>query len=396
MKKFLKFFLILFLLNSSKNYLQAMEQDLTFIETNGKTTSTQTIDEIEELTRNVENISLEETSYDSDSENEEGYQYNGYESLEIGQNEGPNSIICYRGIHFDKTKITKNQRSQMRRQTLPGQPIYSSAVYDLSDTNPMDQQANHQILSEIGNYVKKQITNLEKARHPFQQKYTNNYDGFHKSLNEKKEIFGNFKSSKNPQVSSSESFRHAGKYAFGLKFLGMAAEKLDPEYNSNGKPKHPYLGKIYIILVDTSEVQDLDPYFVVHGHANNFIKISTHFSNDILSEREVSFPGFIPGKYVVFQTAVRVPSFLGEYKQYYLEKYGISERSFKVRKGKIKKGEKTLKTTVKDLIEKIIQYTSQKLEKHVKKQCLIKNINIVYKDLDNGFSETLPDISTAR
>ncbi|MFH1643818.1 MAG: hypothetical protein ABIA74_01455, partial [bacterium] len=279
----------------------------------------------------------EEDFSQSDSEDEENYKYKGCDNLKISGYQGKRCIVFYRGIHFSPNNFGKQQISKLRRSSEIEKPIFSTATYDLAnlnikeDINLDDEEILNSLLT-VSEELKKQINKLTKdQRNKFQQLYTNQYNKFHAQL---KNL--GFKSNKNPQVSTSESFRHAGKYAYGQKFIGDGVKLLDPWYDENGKAKHPYLGKIYIILIDSSKIKELDPYFVVYGHANKKIKIFTHFSNNILSEREVSFAGFIPGECVVFEQIIRVPSTItGEYKTYYESKYGLSKRSFSLMKNKI-------------------------------------------------------------
>ena len=412
---------------------------------------------VQQITHAIQSVSInDEDFYQSDSEDEADYIDKGYEHLEIPEEHGPENIVFFRGIHFARTNFSKQRISEMKRKSEIGKSIISSAVYDLNGLEIGDYFSDDEEVLETAEKVKQLITQLNpEQRNRFQKLYTNQYNKFHAQLrnatDEFSDIFEDFDSSKNPQVSTSEFFRHAGKYAFGQKFLGEGVTILDPEYDQNGKAKHPYLGKIYIILVDTSKIKDLDPYFVVHAHAKKEIKVSTYFTNDILSEREVSFPGFIPGKYIVFEKVVRVPSRItGEYKKYYETKYGLKKQGFTSMKNKIEainnilknlpylkrkdletafnqikdkdvivagfigKNELSKKLTeesienlkqileerknsiITNLIENIIKHLSLKLEAHVKKECSENNISIVYKKLEDGFCDELPKIDDAK
>lgn len=352
-------------------------------------------DDIDELIVNVGQLNLGEDQYDSDSEDEDGYEYRGIPALNMpAGNAGHECLAFYRGIHFERNTFSKEARSRFRRSNEARQPIFSSGAFENAQANPTDRNLNRRLLRRHGRQIKNHISAMNRAhRHVFQQKYTNQYDQFHRAIQNKNEpAFLNFPSNHNPQASTSEEARHTCKYSFGIKFLGNGARKLKPRYNVNGKPKHPYLGKMYIIIAKTDDLPALDPYFVVHGHAQGYIKISTHFANDILTEREVSFPGFIPGKHVALSMAVRVPSFEGPYKDFYQQKFGITERSYKITQTKIKNG--TAK--INRLIDRIINHTSETLVKHVRKTCKKHNIRLVFKDLNDGFANQLPDIKAAK
>jgi len=333
-----------------------------------------------------------EDNYDSDSEDEDEYRYPGHPALVFPKRyAGHRCLVFYRGIHFERNTFSKKARSRFRRSNEARQPIFSSGAFELANAKPTDENLNRKIrrLKRHGRIIKNHISAMKRLkRRVLQQKYTNQYDQFIRSIQSNKKLPSN----RNPQVSTGEEIRHPLKYGCGLKFLGVDARKLKPEYNVNGKPKHPYLGKMYIIIAKTDDLPALDPYFVVHGHAQGYIKISTHFANDILTEREVSFPGFIPGKHVALSMAVRVPSFEGPYKDFYQQKFGITERSYKITQTKIKNG--TAK--INRLIDRIINHTSETLVKHVRKTCKKHNIRLVFKDLNDGFANQLPDIKAAK
>ena len=271
-----------------------------------------------------------QAGYDSDSEDERDYQYHGLPHLRLSQRQGTRCLAVSRGIHFSSTSFDKPQRSHMRRADESGWPIYASAAYDMAGV-PLGSQTDLDRVQAMAMRIREMIAGLPpEKRNEFQELYSNSYDAFHKKLGkpDPKGIFAQFTSQKNPQVSTSETFLHGARYAAGMKYLGAGIEKLDPEYDGRGKPRHPYLGKLYIMLVDEARTRELEPYFVVWAHANAYIKISEHYSKNVLVEREVSFPGLIPGECVVLSTPVRVPSFAGEYKTWYADKYGISKRVF--------------------------------------------------------------------
>ncbi|MFH1644504.1 MAG: hypothetical protein ABIA74_05005, partial [bacterium] len=53
------------------------------------------------------------------------------------------------------------------------------------------------------------------------------------------------------------------------------------------------------------------------------------------------------------------------------------------------------KDIIKNLIENLIKKASANLEEHIKKECQKNRIYIVYKNLNDGFSNVLPTIEDA-
>ena len=205
---------------------------------------------------------------------------------------------------------------------------------------------------------------------------------------------------KNPQVSMSEILPPAEKYAAGLKFYGSEIEPLEPEYDETGKPKHPYLGKLFVALISEAKIQELDPYFVVWGHANSRIRINTGYRSDILIEREVAFPGLVPGDCVVLSVPVRVPSFAGEYQPWFQDKYGLSKKVFDNKRiifqkadNGTQKSEEEKAAAVRSLLEgHIIPHLAKILQQHIATECAAHGIRLVYKQLNGDFGPTLPSV----
>ncbi len=396
--------------------------------------------------------SNEQDFYQSDSEDESDYELEDYKHLQIPEDHGRENIALFRGIHFTQINFSKQKISEIRRSSEVGKSIYSTEALrcthvGLGSVYSEDQEKELKVVSEN---IKKLISKLtEEQRNRFQQLYTNQYNKFHSQLKkpegEFKEIFEKLKCLLNPLVSVTELFSHAAKYASGERFPDDIT--LNPEYDGDGKAKHPYLGKIYMILIDVSCIKDQDSFFVISKHANYKVDIKDRYLHD----REVTFTGFIPGKYIVYDQVVRVPSKItGEYKEYYKSKYGLSTISFTLVKDKIEainsifknlpvleknkleialnglrdkeiiiqvffnEDENDKKLTkelteekikelkqilkkrkediIKKLIDNIIVHLSGKLEKHVKKECTQKDITVVYKSLNKGFCSELPDI----
>ena len=359
--------------------------------------------DVEDITQSVAQIAglggpkkpLELVVYDSDSEDEKDYEYPGLPALTIPDNkQGKECIALSRGIHFTPSKFNRRQRSRMRKANDAGKAVYCSAAYDLAG-QPLDS-ANRAKVREKAIEIREQIKEMvSEDRDKFQQIYSNQYEGFHNRLGTDSDggIFQEFESEKNPQVSTSEDFFHSEKYGYGLKFLGADVKSLDPEYDVSGKPKHPYLGKLFAILISRNQMDKLAPYFVVHGHANDDITVSDHFRKNVLSEREVSMPGLIPGNCVVLSVPLRVPSFQGPYKPFYAEKFGISKKVYSNQQKKL--ANKQSVATEYLLTKYILPHMAAKMKEHIENECAAKNIRLVHKQLDGSFGQPLPSLVNA-
>lgn len=303
-----------------------------------------------------ENLSEENSEYDSDSEDEEGYKYSPI-SLQDRNDffKDKHFLPFFRGLHTTKSSFSdKSARRKFKRTIQSGRDIYSSAVYESYPEKDGELGVDEQRLT-LAKKIQTLVKEMEHLygitinkryyanfREYMQEIYTNDYDKFHDFLRNgrsnpfhdgQKKLAINIM--KNPFVSTSDRTDHAYKYAYGLKYLGKDVAKLMPEYDSTGRPKHPYLGKIISILVPFDALKELNPAFLLNLYAEGSIWVSTHFSNNILSEREITFPGYIPGQYVLLDLAARVPSFHKEWKTWHFDKYGLRQSKFKDFKEKI-------------------------------------------------------------
>lgn len=357
--------------------------------------------------------------YDSDSEDEENYIYKPI-SLEDRKEffTGKTFLPFFRGLHITKNQFSNREaRRKFKRTSQAGKNIYASAVYENAPEkdDPLDLDEKPLTLAKDIQDLMKQMEGLcgiirnkklyRNFRDYIQELYTNDYDKFHSFLMQKDPIFSNAqktKITKNPFVSSSDLAAHAYKYAYGLKYLGKEAIKIMPEYDVNGRPKHPYLGKIISILIPWDKVKELNPTFVLNLYAENNIWVSTHFSNNILAEREITFPGYVPGQYVLLDIPVRVPSFYKEWKNWHFDKYGLSKKKFDEFKGKILETKGQIfqqEKAVKGLIEFIYPKLTQKLQDTILTFLKYNQSQLRWKGLYNNLRESpllLEDVKEER
>lgn len=255
---------------------------------------------------------------------------------------GEKVIVLYRGVHFLSDKFNTGQRTQYITDLQVNQPMYSPAAYELGN-QPYGGQL-HDLLTQKSQEIARIINGLgdqgectvknrvyTSPRYAFQELYSNNCVGFFKQLeaptHDYEPIFNQFDFSKNPLISFSDRIKHPAKYGFGLKNYGTN-QVLLPDYDLQGRPKHPILGKLYGIILDEAAVEELKPLNVMKAHHAKELKLHSHFRNDILSEREISIAGFVPEDYVVFEMPLQVPSFTGPYPSYYQKKYGLTKTRY--------------------------------------------------------------------
>ena len=378
---------------------------------------------------------------DDDSENEEEYQYQLpvcdrkkelpqtfqeelndinaklTEKLKVKFSEYSSFFIpFYRGVHY-LTNLFPNSKSRKdhRSNAKAGVPLFSSAAYSLLGKQFLDQDIDKKLLEQNARLIAK-VLEIFKSEYPteyyqFHEIYSNNHEKFHKNLKSSlnkmnrfqqthaldcfdvyKKLFSEFIGldtqyqqeafQRNPFVSCSMTVKHGLKYALGLKSFN--GEPLSPDYNTVGQPSQPYLGVLYTILIDPVNLLNIDPTSILGAQQNNQLTVSYHPTNNILSEYEVSFFGWIPSQYVFLTTPARVPSFKKGIKTYHYLKYGL------------RKNTPDLKTE--DIFNKVSEHLSSIIERKVQdklNELYHSPIYQAYWRPDGKFGSTLisPDIA---
>ena len=259
-------------------------------------------------------------------------------------------VALWRGTHFTPTHYP-DKRSQRRYMQHHGVevPIYSAAVhrktqvgYDqaLSDLNlkAMDLEVEALRKTFKGFEDSLQITidkrTYNNRRDAFQQIYANSTT-FISGLGSTA-LPTQYKKYKpmtsklpkgNPLISFSSDIRHAAKYGYGLKDYGHLQE-LGPLYDEKGKRSMRYIGFLQGVFMTDHAAKRSMPYDVVLHHKADDINVKTHFSNNILSEHEVSCVGKVAGPNVVVTLPLKVPDFSGPYPGHYREEFGLTKRKY--------------------------------------------------------------------
>lgn len=290
-------------------------------------------------------VYLYAVAYDPNPENEPDYVYHKPKIQgNLTNFEDQKVVVLYRGINCVTDKFTPQQRRTFLDESQVNQSMFSSAAYELAGLG-YNAHENHNLLHQA-QLVAEEINGLNltnplringrrfsSQRYAFQQLYSNNCSGFYKQLtaptDEYKSIFDNFEFTRNPLLSFSDHVKHPGKYGYGIKNFGESTP-LTPDYDLQGRPKHSVLGKLYGIVLDEAAVEELMPLNVVKAHYVGELKLTSHFRNNILSEREIAIAGYVPEDYVVFEMPLQVPSFHhAEFPDYYVRKYGLTPTRYK-------------------------------------------------------------------
>jgi ankyrin repeat protein len=280
-------------------------------------------------------------------------------------------VAQYRGITYRIDEWNKPSRKSHREAREENFPLFSRAVLDkagyksygaffnrrTNDANSTEEvigiaEKLHEQLWKLtlSGPVKLRLIGEESYLFPnallaLQDLYTKAYDKFHDFLEaaSKKLIddevpvdtledaiclsMGEY----NPLVSTADVPDHALRYAYGEKYYdGHKEQRLRPRWRRNGRAERPYSGKVYISLHDPLELL-VKAHHVVSLNNKGYLNIDIQKG----AEKETSFFAYIPEGKVVSQHVAKFPSFHGDYKEIYLEKYGLTKELYDQFKQKI-------------------------------------------------------------
>lgn len=259
-------------------------------------------------------------------------------------------VVLWRGTHFSPTHFpdTPAQQKYMGAHGLQV-PIYCAAAHkktEISYTAKLTRK--HQVsLNACVRDIQTRFKALEQSgpitidrkpfdhrRHAFQQIYSNSTnfiaalgaDQLPTHYRKYRPILTGLPKG-NPLLSFTTDVGHAGSYGYGLKDYGHI-DALSDLYDAQGHRQYAYAGYLQGILLNDNTARLTLPYDVVAHHNKGHITVSTHFSNNILTEKEVSFVGKMLGSAVTFTMPVELPDLSGPYPGEYRNKFGLTKRKY--------------------------------------------------------------------
>ncbi|CAM3213961.1 hypothetical protein G4177_26910 [Corallococcus sp. ZKHCc1 1396] len=200
----------------------------------------------------------------------------------------------------------------------------------------------------------------------------------------------------NPFVSTGDTPRHALKYALGMKFYGdLVKHRLFPGWSAEtGRVKKPYSGKVYILLHSLNEFIEDAPLHVPTLNTQGRIRVA----DEIVEEREATFPSFIPRKRVVWEHVTKFPSFDG-YTDQHLEKYGLTEEDFEQYKAALFTSPNRTESTHKSQIQEsraieawLVNFHEVRLIEIARRIAESRGMILVYQGADGGLSRELASV----
>ncbi len=329
------------------------------------------------------------------------------------------------GIKSVSVELTKREN-----KLLNAHKIVSNKITELQETGPVKPCLQHQ-----GNHSSRE-DDYESRYIEFIQRYVNSYKTLmadissapEKDLNDKRmkgklekwTILKGLGFSKLPLVSTTEEARWALEYAFALVNWDKSAthqprdgdgiKVLAPIYQADGHARFPYLGVVYATLHSQQELTDNTSTRVIDLFVEDLIDTKCaspggHITGGYIRARERVFISGVDSQHVVLSAIIRVPNFHSDYRPFYQEKYGLSEKEYNYFKTKLKEHGVILKNgkmrnelnfhrIEQEIIEFVIDYEKNKLNniiiEHLKKQ---KHQLSYYGIKRNQVQEAMPAIS---
>lgn len=220
-----------------------------------------------------------------------------------------------------------------------------------------------------------------------------------------------------PLVSTTDESRWALEYATGLvnydksstfKPRDKSVLPLMPEYSADGRPKHPYLGLVYISLHPHPEVNNTSVHvptlFSQHKITTRCSSPAGHAYSGYVRARERAFLGYTPREEVRWFSVIRVPNFTKENcPAYFKKKYGIDNSQYTKFKNDLKRfgtiqssgrmrNEQAFYRTAVYIIQHVINHQQDKLMEISMLAAASSNEKIAYLTPDGTMQDNLPKI----
>jgi ankyrin repeat protein len=346
----------------------------------------------------------------------------------VNKESEPSSIFIpvFRGINFMRDLFEYEDRNTYEQQAYSKPFFASHACYFMLDKEPHDQTVTLEQLTEqadrIQNLIRtlndpdtiklfkgseKALRNCKSLLRRLQLLYTENIDGFNYDIftnisgaspEIKERILNQFPwfnkiFTKNPFVSGSITPMHSVRYALGVSRANANTELLlDPRYNSNGKPKYPCVGLVFIALYPMEEYQNLEAINVPKAFAHGeFPTMKSQL--ELLAEAEITIAGMM--KYVVVGMPIVFPNFENNCKKGPLEEYISSRKNYMniVSGIKKKRGSIEYREAIGKLKDHLITFYDKKLIQIAKNRAKLQEGELNFELPDSSFTEHTPEPS---
>ena len=199
-------------------------------------------------------------------------------------------IAQYRGIHYYRHYFTKKQRADNRTTLHLNRIAPAPAAYFMSSLSPVQHQLARESTIELKRkiitdtfeelknsgptkqYWPKKDVNFNNSMDMMQQRLSNTYKSSMEDIANPQNpttqlIFDRGIRKGYPHYATSDLPTHAFKYAFGQKTLeGFTENRLRPVFQENGKPLHPYPGKLFMTMFTPLQMHQHRTLHVIGKH----------------------------------------------------------------------------------------------------------------------------------
>lgn len=333
-------------------------------------------------------------------------------------------VAQYRGITYMTNRFPTDARRKHRKSRPIGVPIYPDALRGerqaYHDFYMMAARGDEELYKKLAELEKwfieaQQISPFyDKSRerlfasmqHYFQGQYSQKYAkslaliwyyylkqlGRDREIKHKPEtnaetdyVYGNIPFHSHPYVSTSDTPRHAVRYALGNKAIKSENEfRLRPRWSETGRPAHPYTGTVSVSFHPLRDY--LSPY--APSHVFSARKLGTvMIDNRISREAESSFLAIKP-KRVVLALPVRWPSLRAEDDE--SRWFGLTESKRREYRSWLADPQKAGKTNVQTALESAVRkptedFLVKAIARAVKAEAKRRNKIVVYRGVDGDF-----------
>ena len=182
----------------------------------------------------------------------------------------------------------------------------------------------------------------------------------------------------NPFASGSAITNHSVRYALGIsRAFANIDLLLQPQYDNNGKPKHPCVGIVFVALYPVEEYLSSDAIYVPQAWIDGDIAtLKNHIA--LLPEAEITFPGSM--KNIVKAFSIFYPSFEPHLKTTVIEQFKLTDAIYNsIEAGiKAKRGSDEYVKSLKKLRDKLNQFYNDLITTWLKQEAKRQSIELRY------------------
>lgn len=310
-------------------------------------------------------------------------------------------VAQYRCVHYYECYFTKNQILEHAYTSHLNRMAPAPAVYAMSSLHPgLAQMARESELIQHGDTLREIFSRFKETgaiefqgrRYgslgaAVQEQMSNDYAGFKRAIGHRSsvahEILDDLQAQGYPSVAASDFPEHALRYGLGEKTIQGLSGHLCPNYQPNGAPQNPMLGKVFISLLSPLQMARERMCHVAGMHNRGEINLR----KQVAPERETGAYGGLAQGYLFYEQVLAVPDFSKDYsEQIFSRRFGINQRQYQYYKKQFaSKDPQRRRSAEAHILKHVKDFTKQHLLSIAQSEAQQRGGLLVYRHFDRRY-----------